>query len=198
MNIKNVSISEIRPYERNPRRNDQAVEFVANSIREFGWKQPIVVDKDGVIVAGHTRFKAAKKLGLRTVPVVVADDLTEEQIKAYRLADNKTGEAAEWDLPALAVELDGILELDMEQFGFADISGEDENDAEAEEEMTNPTDVLPESRVFVFGVSAFGVKTEVFLEVPLETVDAERLIERINTAGADAISSAIVEALNAC
>ena len=127
MQVTERDIMSIRPYERNPRRNDQAVEFVANSIREFGWKQPIVVDKDGVIVAGHTRFKAAKKLGLRTVPVVVADDLSEEQIKAYRLADNKTGEAAEWDLPALAVELDGILDLDMEQFGFLD-----ENDDEPE------------------------------------------------------------------
>lgn len=97
MQVKNVPINEIREYENNPRKNDEAVEYVANSIREFGWKQPLVLDNDGVIVCGHTRYLAAKKLGLDEVPVIVASDLTEEQVKAYRLADNKTAEAASWD-----------------------------------------------------------------------------------------------------
>lgn len=115
--LKWEPIKSIRPYEKNPRRNDEAVDAVAASIREFGWQQPIVVDKDGVIIAGHTRYKAAKKLNCDTVPVVVADDLTEDQVKAYRLADNKTGELAEWDIALLGEELAGI-DLDMTQFGF--------------------------------------------------------------------------------
>ena len=117
MQIIEKRLDEIRPYENNPRHNDEAVEYVANSLREFGWKQPIVIDRDGVIVAGHTRYAAAKKLGMKTAPCVIADDLTPEQVKAYRLADNKTGEVASWDFEALEVELDGI-EMDMEQFGF--------------------------------------------------------------------------------
>lgn len=118
MQIIEKPLSEIRPYENNPRKNDAAVEYVANSIREFGWKVPIVIDKDGVIIAGHTRYKAAKKLGMKSAPCIMADDLTEDQVKAYRLADNKVGEIAEWEFSALEAELDSI-ELDMEQFGFA-------------------------------------------------------------------------------
>lgn len=118
MEVLQRPIREITPYENNPRNNDSAVDAVAASIREFGWQQPIVVDKDGVIIAGHTRYKAARKLGLAEVPVVVADKLTEEQIKAYRLADNKSGELADWDFSALEKELAGIAEIDMSQFGF--------------------------------------------------------------------------------
>lgn len=116
--LKWEPIKSIRPYEKNPRRNDEAVDAVAASIREFGWQQPIVVDKDGVIIAGHTRYKAAKKLKCDTVPVVVADDLTEDQVKAYRLSDNKTGELAEWDTALLGEELAELADFDMEQFGF--------------------------------------------------------------------------------
>ena len=116
MNVQEISISKIRPYERNPRRNDAAVDAVAASIREFGFQQPIVCDMDGVIIVGHTRLKAAKKLGLKTVPVVYAD-LPEDKVKAYRLADNKTGELAEWDMELLDLEL-GDIDLDMSAFGF--------------------------------------------------------------------------------
>lgn len=118
MEIIIKGIDEIRPYENNPRVNDGAVGAVAESIREFGFQQPIVVDRDGVIIAGHTRYKAAQRLGLTEVPVVVADNLTDEQVRAYRLADNKTGELAEWDFSALEEELAGIGELDMSLFGF--------------------------------------------------------------------------------
>ncbi len=117
MKITNKKITELKPYEDNPRINDHAVEAVANSIKEFGFKVPCVIDKNGVIVAGHTRVKAAKKLGIKTVPCVIADDLTEEQVKAFRLADNKTAEIAEWDFDKLAGELVEI-ELDMADFGF--------------------------------------------------------------------------------
>ena len=95
MNIVKRKLGEVRPYEKNPRRNDDAVQYVAESIRQFGFKVPLVIDHEGVIVAGHTRWKAAKKLGLKTVPCIIADDLTEEQVKAFRLADNKVGEMAE-------------------------------------------------------------------------------------------------------
>jgi site-specific DNA-methyltransferase (adenine-specific) len=117
MKIKIVKISDIMPYENNPRINEAAVLPVANSIREFGFKQPIVVDKHNVIIAGHTRYKAAILLGQEKVPCVVASDLTEDQIKAYRIADNKTGELAEWDFTILDMEL-ATIELDMSQFGL--------------------------------------------------------------------------------
>ena len=118
MKVETKSIDEIKPYENNPRDNDDAVDTVANSIKEFGWQQPIVVDNEGVIIAGHTRYKAAKKLGMDKVPVVVASSLTPEQVKAYRLADNKVGELADWDYIKLDEELDGIDDIDMTAFGF--------------------------------------------------------------------------------
>lgn len=118
MQVVEKKLNEIKPYEKNPRKNDSAVDAVAASIREFGFRVPVVIDKDGVIVCGHTRYKAAKKLKLDTVPCVIADDLTEEQIKAYRLADNKVSEPAEWDFDLLGDELDGIFDIDMSEFGF--------------------------------------------------------------------------------
>lgn len=131
--LKWEPIKSIRPYEKNPRRNDEAVDAVAASIKEFGWQQPIVVDKDGVIIAGHTRYKAAKKLKCDIVPVVVADDLTEDQVKAYRLADNKTGELAEWDMPILNEELADLADFDMAQFGFDAILQEEAQEAEEDD-----------------------------------------------------------------
>lgn len=126
MNIVNKKITDIKPYEKNPRKNDEAVKYVAASIKEFGFKVPIVVDKDGIIVAGHTRWKAAKKLGLDEVPCIIADDLSDEQIKAFRLADNKVSEKAEWDFDLLDSELDDLFDFDMTSFGFEDESEEDE------------------------------------------------------------------------
>lgn len=121
MNVKEISISKITPYNRNPRDNDKAVEAVANSIEEFGFQQPIVVDKDMVIIVGHTRYKAAQELGLQTVPVVIASDLNEEQVKAYRLADNRTNELATWNEAMLIEEIGQIEDIDMTLFGFGDI-----------------------------------------------------------------------------
>ena len=119
MNIIEKNLTDIKPYEKNPRKNDNAVEYVANSIKEFGFKVPIVIDKNGVIVAGHTRYKASKKLGLEKVPCIIADDLTPEQIKAYRLADNKVSEKSEWDFDLLQDELADLNELiDMSAFDF--------------------------------------------------------------------------------
>ena len=111
-------LKDIKQYENNPRKNDDAVKYVAESIKEFGFKVPIVIDKEGVIVAGHTRWKAAKSLNIKEVPCIIADDLTEQQIKAYRLADNKVSEFAEWDFNILNLELDELLDFDMSTFGF--------------------------------------------------------------------------------
>ena len=129
MKVEAKSTDEIKPYENNPRDNDDAVDAVANSIKEFGWQQPIVVDNEGVIIAGHTRYKAAKKLGLKHVPVVVADNLTPDQVKAYRLADNKTAELADWDMDLLNDELDQIRNIDMSDFGFDEL---DDNQIDTE------------------------------------------------------------------
>lgn len=114
------SIESIREYGNNPRNNEKAVEAVAESIKQFGFKCPIIIDGDGVIVAGHTRLKAARLLGLSVVPCVVADDLTPEQVKGFRLADNKTGELAEWDFEKLEQELAELtaFDVDMSLFGF--------------------------------------------------------------------------------
>jgi site-specific DNA-methyltransferase (adenine-specific) len=114
-------VEELIPYVNNPRNNEAAVDFVAASIKEFGFKNPIIIDKDGVIVAGHTRHAAAKKLGLESVPCIMADDLTEQQIKAFRLADNKTAELATWDLEKLEIELEAIGDLEMTDFGFEEL-----------------------------------------------------------------------------
>lgn len=122
--VKMLKLSDLKPYEKNPRKNDAAVKYVAESIREFGFKVPIVIDKDNIIVAGHTRYKAAKKLKLKEVPCIVADDLTNKQIKAYRLADNKVAEMSEWDVDLLNEELDTLFDFDMTVFGFDTLSDE--------------------------------------------------------------------------
>lgn len=123
MQIVLKKVDDIRPYPNNPRKNDNAVDAVAASIAEFGFKQPIVIDSDGVVIAGHTRLKAAKKLGLKEVPCITADDLTPEQVKAYRLADNKVAELATWDFETLDSELLDIEDIDMSAFGGWRVNG---------------------------------------------------------------------------
>ena len=117
--VEYVPLSTIRPYENNPRKNDKAIAAVTNSIVEFGFLNPIIVDGDRIIICGHTRFLAAQRLRMDTVPVIVADDLTEEQAAAFRIADNKTSEIATWDMDKLheeLAELKGIFAMD--KFGF--------------------------------------------------------------------------------
>jgi len=137
------SISEIKPYENNPRINGQAVEGVANSIREFGFRQPIVIDGDGVIIVGHTRYKAALHLGLERVPVLVATDLSPEQAKAYRIADNKTADAAEWDYELLPVELRELkdMNVDLGLIGFDEDELAKMLNGNIEDGLTDPDDV---------------------------------------------------------
>jgi len=119
MKVENIKIADLIPYHNNPRINDGAVNHVASSISEFGFKVPIVIDDSNVIVTGHTRLKAAQKLGLIEVPCIQADDLTPAQIKAFRLADNKTSEFSVWDFPLLDAELEELKEMDFDyDFGF--------------------------------------------------------------------------------
>src|ERR1700730_488472 len=120
MQVELRPITTIRPYENNPRINDQAIDAVAASIQEFGFRQPIVIDADGVIIVGHVRYKSALKLGLKEVPVHVAKDLTPEQIKAYRIADNKTADLSDWNYDLLPIELSELqgLNYDLSLLGF--------------------------------------------------------------------------------
>ena len=121
LTIQYVKIQDIIPYDKNPRINDDSVDKVANSIREFGFKVPIMLDSKNVVIAGHTRLKAAKKLKLTELPCVYADDLSDEQVKALRLADNKVGESSLWDEDLLNEELSEILNIDMDAFGFGTV-----------------------------------------------------------------------------
>lgn len=124
LKIEYLNIEELIPYINNPRTNDNAVDKVAASIKEFGFKNPIIIDNENVIVAGHTRLLAAKKLELKEVPTIKVEDLTENQIKAFRIADNKTSEFAEWDMELLEMELEDI-DIDMEQFGMMETPKEE-------------------------------------------------------------------------
>lgn len=144
-------VVELVPYENNQRNNDEAVDYVANSIKQFHFQVPIIIDKDNVVVAGHTRLKACKKLGIEEVPCVVADDLTEDQIKAFRIADNKVGEISTWDMEKLGFELADI-DIDMSEFG--DFGFEDDSDnVDLENKEQKPelefTEVLGEEHNYV-------------------------------------------------
>lgn len=149
MQIIYADINSLKEYKNNPRKNDKAVEVVANSIKEFGFKVPIIVDKNNVIIAGHTRHKASKKLGLTQVPIIVANDLTEEQVKAFRLADNKVSELSEWDFNALSLELVNI-DMDMSQFNF-EIKNINQNDFG--EDFSLPDSLNPSTRTITLSLS---------------------------------------------
>lgn len=171
MQIVEKELTWLKPYANNPRDNESAVEPVANSIKEFGFKVPIVATSDGEIINGHTRFKASKLLGLKKVPVIISDDLTEEQIKAFRLADNKTGELADWNEELLAKELEK-LDFNLEQFGFEKLADEfDEEDNEEDpytSKITTPT-YEPTGE-------------EVYLQDLVDTTKRDELIRKIQTA----------------
>lgn len=139
ISIRYISVDDLKPYGKNPRLNKSSVDKVAASIREFGFKVPMVIDRDNVIVTGHTRYEACLKLGIKTVPCIVADDLTPNQIRAFRLADNKVGEDSLWDEDMLMEELDDLAEeLDMSEFGFDwDEDDTEPSDDEDEDEQEN-------------------------------------------------------------
>jgi len=143
MQVDLRDITSIRPYDKNPRNNDDAVDAVAASLKQFGFRQPIVVDADGVIICGHTRFKAAQKLGLAKVPVHVAKDLSPEQVKAYRIADNKTAELAEWNMDLLPIELKDLkaADFDLSMLGFDEDELAKLLDGGVQAGLTDPDDV---------------------------------------------------------
>ena len=146
MQIESVALNKIIPYIRNPRKNENAIEKVASSIKEFGFRQPIVVDSENVIIAGHTRFEAAKRLGLDVVPIHVADGLTEQQAKAYRIADNRVGQEAEWDYDLLKLELEELDNPELTGFDDDELKGilaEVGEGMTGEEGLTDP-DYVPE------------------------------------------------------
>lgn len=163
-------IEELTPYENNPRNNDMAVDAVAESIKQFGFKNPVIIDKNGVIVAGHTRYKAAKKLGITDIPCISANDLSDEQIKAFRLADNKTAELAEWDEDLLGKEMSGIINIDMSQFGFS--IGEDELGEEVQDDKYTLKVKIPQYEIT-------GDCPEI--SDMLDSSKADELIEEINS-----------------
>ena len=146
--IINIDLSQIKPYEKNPRKNDNAIDKVASSIKEFGFKQPIVVDKDYIIIAGHTRYQAANKLQLSKAPIIIADDLTPEQVKAYRIADNRVAQESEWDYDLLKIEMTELAEIDYNllETGFSQKELDDMLQLEVEgltDEDEIPEDVEP-------------------------------------------------------
>ena len=177
MQIEEMRVADLIPYENNPRKNDEAVEAVAASIKEFGFKVPIIVDADNVIIAGHTRLKAAKMLGMETVPAIRADDLTDEQVKAFRLADNKTAELAGWDFTALEAEKEELADFNMERFGFEE-SGEK---ADTEDNpYTKKTDIPHYDVVgFMVGIPDL-VDTKKADEIIKEIDEADITIEQKN------------------
>lgn len=137
--IEYLPIEDLVPYEKNPRQNEKAVPYVANSIENFGFKVPIVVDENKVVICGHTRLKAAKQLGIEEVPCIIAKDLTKNQVNAFRLADNKVSEIASWDEELLNEELEDLSEIfDMNLFGFGDLDLEDGEESEAYEDNYEP------------------------------------------------------------
>lgn len=196
MKTINKKLAELIPYEKNAKKHDATqIANVAESIRQFGFVQPIVIDKNGVIVIGHYRALAAKKLGLEEVPCVCVDDLTPEQVNALRIVDNKSNESP-WDFDFLEDEL-SELDLSDFDFDFGFSIGEEEYIEEKDEDSEeNPTDKLPESRVFVFAVSAFGTKSECFVQAKLSEEEAEKFLQRFDEVGASATAERLREALN--
>ena len=196
MKVANRNLAELTPYAGNAKKHDSTqIANVAESIRQFGFVQPIVIDRNGVIVIGHCRALAAKKLGMKEVPCVCVDDLTPEQVNALRIVDNKSNES-EWDFDLLADEL---AELDLSDFDFDfgfSMDEEEYIEEKAEEAEELPTDKLPESRIFVFSVSAFGTKSECFVQAKLSEEEVEKFLQRFAEVGASTTAERLREALN--
>lgn len=191
MEIIEKNIFELREYKNNPRNNDAAVSAVANSIEKFGFKNPIIVDKNGVIVAGHTRFKAAKKLGLKNIPCILADDLTDEQIKAFRLADNKTAEIAEWNPEKLELELKELQMFPMNDFGFENMDfGKESFHPLEEKEESEETDEIPEADLDIekldkyYGIPYLGNKSRIADAIINLLPEGKRFVDLFGGGGA--------------
>lgn len=185
MEIKEIKTDELIPYANNPRFNDGAVDKVAESIKQFGFKVPIVIDANKEIIAGHTRLKAAKELGFEKVPCIIADDLSPEQVKAFRLADNKVAEFADWDFDLLESELSGLGDFNMEDFGFETNLIEDEylEDDDYERPEIKFTEELGEESNYIvlkFDTDVDWLRLETLFQLPrVKALDSKEGFERI-------------------
>lgn len=166
MDIVNRHVSDLIPYENNPRNNRKAVRLVAESIRQFGFKVPLVIDSQNVVVCGHTRLKACKELGIEEVPCVIADDLTDDQIRAFRLADNKAAEAATWDKEKLNEELEGIQEIDMTAFDMQPIDLDEWHQEQADATQDRVLNVLNLDKGYFETCGEYGMPKLYAQEIP--------------------------------
>lgn len=182
MEVKNKRLADIMPYAANAKKHDRRqINNVAESIKQYGFVQPIVIDREGVIVIGHCRAMAAKKLGMEEVPCVCVDDLTPEQVRKLRIVDNKSNES-DWDLDLLA---DEIADLDFSDFDFGfQINEEKEQD---KSESESAVEEIPQSKVGVFSVSAFGMNSECFLQLMLTEEQAEQIVAFCTKNGGEAL-----------
>lgn len=162
LEIKYINIKDIKPYKKNPRKNEQAIPYVSESIKQFGFKNPIIIDKNNIIVCGHTRYRSAEKLGIKEIPCIYADDLTEEQVKAFRLADNKVSDYATWDNKLLLEELDDLQDLDIfTGFEISDIFGEELN----EKDMNIVNTVIDKYGVEVYKITYTCISKEQYEDI---------------------------------
>lgn len=190
MNVINRRVDELTPYANNAKKHDKRqIGNVAESIKQYGFVQPVVVDKDGVIVIGHCRVLAAKHLKMAEVPCVCVDDLTPEQIKALRLIDNKVAES-DWDLELVSAELPGV---DISMF---DLNWEIDDDEPWVEKVQTEEDVIPESRLCGFTISAFGMNSECFIEVLLNNERADKVLRFISENGTTALCAKLIEVID--
>lgn len=173
MEIIEKTLEELKPYENNPRDNDDAVEPLMESIKQFGFKVPIVIDKNNVIVTGHTRYKASKRLGLKKVPCIIADDLTDEQIKAFRIADNKVSDYSIWDNKKLLEELDGIGEDLFTGFNISEIFDDVKLVNEIEELDESNNEILLDNLEGVTYVIEFKTQNKELVDKIKEIIDNE-------------------------
>lgn len=195
MTIVNKPTAELKPYDKNAKKHDKKqIANVAESIKQFGFVQPIVLDKDNNVIIGHCRLEAAKKLHLAEVPCVMADDLTDKQVKKLRLLDNKLNES-DWDIDLIAEE---IADLDFDRFdvdwGIEQTAEDLIEDTEPEDE--SPIDKLPESKLYFVSISAYGVEGEVFLQKSIPQNIAENIIKKCEMQGCDFVCEKIGCALN--
>lgn len=194
-----VAVSSLKPYDRNAKKHgEKQLEKLKASIEEFGFLTPCLIDKENNIIAGHGRVMAAKELGLKTVPCVYIEGLTEAQRKAYVLADNRLGELGEWDMELVNAELEALNEegFDISLTGF-ELDLDSMGGGASSEDAIDPTAALPESRMFVTAISAFGTDSERFVEVKLEQETVDRLLQRFGEMQPGELTDKIREALNA-
>lgn len=196
LKIVYLPVTALTPYERNAKEHPPAqIEQIKKSIQDYGMDDPIGIwGEDNIIVEGHGRLLACKALGFTEVPCIRLDHMTDAQRREYALVHNQTTMNSGNDQEILGVELDELLEFDAEFYGF-DLDPVFDEDEE-KPEKTDPTDSLPESKLYGFSISAFGVKSECFVEVTIPAAEAERLLEKVDELGAEAVAEKIMEAVN--